>query len=128
MSLLTILRKGIKTADKIVKTLEPTVTFEKYVRLGDGFGTPNYATAVSLRAIVEWKEVQVPSSSGIVAANRPTVMFIDIAALMAATGGEGVKEEDRITLGDGTTGPTRTLEGFFDAGTNRPIYTQIYLG
>jgi hypothetical protein len=129
MSLLSVLQKGIKLADKIVKPLEATVTFQKYVSTGDGYGTGSYPHGPqSLRAIVEWKTVEVATSSGQVPAARPTVLFLDIDALMEATLGEGIKEEDSITLSDGTTGPISTIGGFMDASTNRLIYTEVSLG
>ncbi len=129
LSLLTILQKGIKTADKIVKTLEADVSFKKYVRLGDGYTTSTFPyPAVTLRAIVEWKEMSMPGQSGVQVASRPTILFLDYAALMTATLGEGIKEEDKLVLADGTTGPIRTLDGFQDASTGKPIYTQVYLG
>lgn len=128
MSLLDVVRSGIKLVDKTVKSLEATVTFQKCVFSDDGSGTPTYPTSVPLRAIVEWKEVQVPSSSGLINVSRPTVLFLDYNALMAATNNEGISEDDRIFLPDGTTGPTRNLEGFLDAQTGQTMYTQVYLG
>lgn len=128
MSILTILRSGIKIADSVTKTLQATVSFEKYTPLGDGYTTAVYAAPVALRAIVDRREIQSPTAEGIVKTTRPTVLFIDISKLMAATAGQGVQNEDRITLPDGTTGPARTLSGFLDAGTGKNIYTEVYIG
>lgn len=129
MSLLTVLRKGIEIIDKVVKPLEANVAFSKFVRKGDGYGTSNYPMTVTLKAIVEYKQIQVRTPSGDLATCRASVMFIDIDELMAATLGDGVQvNSDRIVLPDGTTGPILSVDGFLDAGTGKPIYTQVYIG
>ena len=129
MSLLTILRSGVKVIDKIVKPLEGDVTFQKCVLMNDAYKTPTFPyAAIVLKAIVEWKEVQVPSGSGLIDATRPTILFLDYAALMTATLGEGIKEEDNLILQDGTTGPVQVINGFLDAGTGKTIYTEVILG
>jgi len=127
MSLLTILRSGVKTIDKIVKPLEPFVTYERFTPDPTTYGS-NFLPAIQLRAIVDWKQAQVRTQSGVLTVSRAMVMFLDIKALVAATAGQGISENDRITLPDGTTGPILDMAGFIDAGTGHPIETEVFLG
>lgn len=132
MSLLDIVRSAVKIADEVTKPLQATVSFRHYVS-SDWQGTKIYdpplaSPATSLRAIVDWKQKQVRTQEGILSVSRASVMFLDIAALVAATGGEGVDDNDLIVLPDGTTGPILDMSGFIDAGTGRPVATEVWLG
>ena len=128
MSLLDVLRTGVKIADAITKPLQPEVSFERCTG-SDGFGTLAYAEGiVPLRAIVEEKQKNVRTSSGELTISSVTVTLLDVDALVAATVGAGVQVQDRITLPDGRTGPILNTGGFVDAGTGRPIATEVYLG
>lgn len=127
MSLLDVVRSGVKIADGITKPLQPSVTYYRYVSSA-GDGAETYASGVSLRAIVEWKQRQVRTSNGVMSVSSSSVMFLDTAALVTATGGEGVNDHDKIVLPDGTTGPILALDGFTDAGTGHPVATTVYLG
>lgn len=131
MSLLDTLRTGVKIVDDVTKPLQATVSFERYIG-SDGYGTLLYAPAVPLKAIVDWKQKQVRTVSGILSVSRASVMFLDIVALTAATPAgfttAGVSDEDKITLPDGTTGPILDMAGFIDAGTGHPIATEVFLG
>lgn len=128
MSLLDVVRSGVAIADGITKPLQPTVTFERMVLSGDGYGTKTYPVSVPLTAIVDWKSMQLRTPSGVLDVIRPHIMFLNIGDIVAATGGAGISEEDKITLPDGTTGPILNMRGFMDAGTGHPIATELDLG
>ena len=132
MSLLDVVRSAVVIADQVTKPLQATVSFRHYVS-SDGYGTRIYSPdealpAAQLKAIVDWKQKQVRTMSGILSVSRASVMFLDIAALVAATGGEGVDDLDMIVLPDGTTGPILDMSGFIDAGTGHPVATEVWLG
>ena len=127
MSLLDTLRAGVKIADTVTKPLQPSVTYERYLSSGVS-GGKNYAAPVQMRAIVDWKQKQVRTATGILSVSRAAVMFLDIKEMVAATAGEGISDNDRITLPDGTTGPILDMAGFIDAGTGHPIATEVFLG
>lgn len=127
MGLLDTLRTAVKIADKVTKPIQATVTYERCL-LHSGDGTKTYASAVEMKAIVDWKRQQVRTPSGVLSLSRASVMFIDILALNVATSGEGLDDHDRITLPDGTTGPILDMSGFVDAGTGRPLATEVFLG
>lgn len=127
MSLLDVLRSGISVADKVTKSLQSTVTYERYLS-EDGYGTKTYAAAVQLRAIVDYVSVQVRTGSGQLTVSRATITLLDIAAVSAATSGLGIDNNDRFTLPDGDTGPILDIRGFVDAGTGHPISTEVVIG
>lgn len=128
MSLLDSLRSGIKTADKITKPLQPTVSYVR-VTARDAYGAPStFASAVGLRGIVEFKAVPVRTKEGVTTMTWAVIDLLDIAAIVAATGGEGVSSDDQFTLSDGRTGKVLNIGGFVDAGTTHPIATTVMLG
>src|SRR5678815_4774940 len=124
MSLLDVLRTGVKVADTVTKPVQATVTFRKDLG-NDEFGEKTLGGPVKLKAIVDWKQKQVRTASGILSVSRASVMFLDIDALKKATNNEGIGDEDIITLPDGTTGPILDMSGFIDAGTGIPIATEV---
>jgi len=128
MSLLDVLRTGVAIADQVTKPLQSTVSFSRAVVADDSYKTVSYPVTVPLRAIVDWKKTQMRTSTGTVSAIRPNLVFLDIAALVAATSGAGLSDLDKIVLQDGTTGPTLNLSGFIDAGTGHPIATECAIG
>lgn len=127
MSLLDILRTGVEIANRVTKSTQAEVMYEKEMG-NDPFGTKLYAVAVPLDAIVDWKQKQLRMQDGTLSVSRASVQFIDIAQLVAATNGEGIDDDDRITLPDGTTGPIIDMSGFIDAGTKLPLATEVFLG
>ena len=127
MSLLDIVRTGIKIADQQTKSLQATVTFER--KLADtAYGPSGFGSPVKMRAIVDWKQKQVRTPEGVLSVTRASVLFLDVAEVAKATGNEGISDQDKITLPDGTTGPILDMSGFIDAGTGQPVATEVYLG
>lgn len=127
MSLLDVLRKGVAIADKVTKPLQGTVMFRRDLG-NDEYGQPTLADAVPMRAIVDWKQKQLRTATGVLSVSRAVVMFLDINEMVAATAGEGISDTDQITLPDGTTGPILDMSGFIDAGTTHPLATEVWIG
>lgn len=127
MGLLKTIRGAVKTADKVVKDLEPYTTFERALS-SDGAGGITYASPVQLKAIVEDKQEIVRTLSGGLSQSKTHITYLDVAAVSAATGGQGIKESDRITLPSGETGPILSVSGFIDRVTGLPIAPEVYLG
>lgn len=127
MSLLDTVRSAVKIADTVTKPLQATVSFQHYAS-SDAYGTRTYGPVVQLKAVIDWKQKQLRTMEGILSVSRAMVMFLDITALVAATGGEGVDDLDVIVLPDGTTGPILDMSGFVDAGTGHPVATEVWLG
>lgn len=127
MSLLDILRTGVKIADNITKPLQGTVLYERAIT-PDGYGSFTYAAAVPLKAIVDFARKQVRTQAGELTITRATIDLLNIDEVVAATGGEGISNDDRFTLPDGDSGIILDISGFIDAGTTHPIATTVMLG
>ena len=126
MSLLDALRAGVKVADQVTKPLQVVVTYAREIGQ-DSYG-PIFATPVPLHAIVDYRAAMVRTKSGELTATRATITLLDIAEVVAATGGAGIGNNDVFTLPDGDSGPTLDLSGFIDAGTGHPIATTVMQG
>jgi hypothetical protein len=125
---------GIKVADGVTRAggLQALVTL-RHAGGADGEGTIRYAPplgqpATPMRAIVDWTQRSLRTQQGQMSVSRAQVSFLDVAALLAATGGEGLSDDDIITLPDGTTGPILDMKGFIDGGTGQPFMTEAFLG
>ncbi len=127
MSLLDVLRTGVKIIDNVTKPLQATVTYYRWTG-ADAFGAPVYASAVSLRAIVDYSSQQVRTQEGVLTVSRAIITLVDIDAIKAATNNLGVDNNDKFVLPDGDTGPLLDIRGFIDAGTGHPVATEIVLG
>jgi hypothetical protein len=127
MSLLHVVRAGIAVADSVTQPLQATVMFAKYTG-SDEYGEAQFADPMPIAAIVDWKQKQLRTQGGILSVSRASVLFIDIKELMKVTNNEGVSDEDKIVLPDGTTGPILDMAGFIDAGTGLPMTTEVFLG
>jgi len=127
MSLLNVLRAGVKIADTVTKTLQANVFFERMTGT-DPYGGGTYAEGmITLKAIVDWKQEEVRRANGVLSLAKVSVQFLDVAALSAATGGRGIQEADRIVLPSGETGEILSVDGFIDAGTSQPIATRVFM-
>jgi len=132
VSLLDVLRTGVAVADSVTKPLQATVQFRHFVS-ADGEGARTYSPAanlpaLSLAAVVDWKQKHLRTATGELSVSRASVLFLNVAALAAATSGQGIDDKDVIVLPDGTTGPILDMTGFIDAVTGHPIATEVFLG
>jgi hypothetical protein len=127
MSILDALRAGVKVADSVTKPLQPLVSYERCTGT-DEFGTRTFAAPVTMHAIIDFKAVPVRTKDGITTVTRATLELLSILEVVLATSGEGIADEDRFTLPDGSTGPILDVGGFIDASTGHPIATTVMLG
>ena len=128
MSFADIVRSGVATARELSDSLLVDVQHQAWIGL-TSFGAPNYAAAVTRRALVEMKQRQVKMPNGEVAVSRAQVTFIEpLPANGAANRREPIDLRDNITLPDGTSGPILDVSGLFDPETNAPYMLQVFLG
>jgi hypothetical protein len=132
MGLLQTIRGAVKTADKVVKSLQAAIQYRQAVSQ-DGAGgiiynPPEGQDPIILYGIVEDKQEIVRTLSGGLSQSKTHITFLDVASVSAATGGQGIKESDRITLPSGETGPILSVSGFIDAGTGQATVPEVYLG
>lgn len=128
MSLLDDVRDAVSTADDETKDLQATVQHEAWTG-ADQYGTPTFAAAVARRAIVDQQQHEHRTATGELVATQAYVAFIEPITPNGAAGRvEPIDPNDRITLPDGTTGPIVDVSGFVDAGTGRPLFSEVWLG
>lgn len=115
---MTLLSKVVKIADTVTKGLgfQAEVTLRTYTGDG-GVGAPTY-TDKKWRAVVEKKQRQVRSFSGVLTMSTTTVLFLDPSVT--------VKPDDRVTLPDGSGAEVIGEGGFVDKGAQ--LYAEVYLG
>ena len=133
MSLLTDV---LKIADSVTKSVkfQASITFRRYTG-GTGYGVESYGSTVALYAVLEYKQRQVKTSTGVMAHSSATLTFLDLPAVIAATpaitgGGQSgwMFTKDEITLPNGTKPPILNVGGFVDGGGGNLIPTEVYLG
>lgn len=128
MGLLDVLRSIPTIAHSVLGEVECVVTYRKAGTLDEKGAPVAQGSPVSLKAIVDWRKQQVRTAQGVMSVVRPTILFLDIPALLAATGPEGLNVNDSLTLPDGTTGPINMVSSFLDTGTGRPLVPEVFLG
>lgn len=132
MGLLNVLRSGVKVADKLTRDLQAETYYRRYVS-SDGAGGKTYdppesSPAVTLLAIVEDKQEIVRTLAGEMSQSKTHITYLDLPAVYAATGGNGIKEQDMISLQNGETGRILAIAGFMDAGNGQLIPSEVFLG
>lgn len=128
MSLLTVLRSGVKIADKVTKPLQATVMHAAWTG-SDDYGAGSYATPVARRAIVDQQQHEHRTRSGELVATQAYIGFLEPIAPNGAAGRtEPIDPNDVIILPDGTSGPIVDISGFIDAGTGRPLFSEVWIG
>lgn len=127
MGILKALRIGPRIADKVTRDAQAVITLYRYLG-SSATGAKSYGPAITMRALVDWRQKQVRTLQGTLSVSRAQVTFLNITALVLATDGEGIDDNDRIVLPDGTTGPILDMAGFIDANTGIPLATEVYLG
>lgn len=128
MSLLDVVRSAVRVADKVTKPLQADVTYVR-VTARDAYGAPSsFSSPTTLKAIVDFANVPTRNKEGVTVTARATLTMLDVAEIVAKTGGHGVDTDDEFTLADGSVGKVLNIGGFMDAGTYGPIPTTVYLG
>lgn len=120
MSLLDILRGGVKIVNTVTKPLQASVKWQSY-KSTDEYGTITRNPPRIIPVLVDWKQQQVRTSSGELTVSRASLIILDPTLI--------INDHDLFTLPDQKNpSPVLTLSGFTDAGTTHPLATQVYLG
>lgn len=132
MGLRNVLISGVKIADKVTRDLQAETYYRRYVS-SDGAGGKTYdppesSSPVTLLAIVEDKQEIVRTITGEMSQSKTHITYLNLSAVYTATGGNGIKEQDMISLQNGETGRILAIGGFMDSGNGQLIPTEVYLG
>lgn len=129
MALSDVIKSGVAIANSVTKggKLQCDITL-RHAGAPDGEGTITYGPPVPLTALVDWTQHSLRTAEGQLSVSRAQVSFLDVPALSAATNGEGLGDDDIITLPDGTTGPILDMKGLISGDTGQPFMTEAFLG
>ena len=116
MSLQSVIRSAVKTADSVTKDLQATVIHRIWMSQ-DEFGAPVYKN-VARRALVDQRQKSIRSNSGQLVQSRATVTFpVPIE----------VSPKDLIILPDGTSWPILDVSGLIDPSTGIGYLAEVSL-
>ena len=132
MALIDVLRSGVKTADKVTKSFQSNVSYQR-VTARDAYGEPSaYSSAVTVKAVVDFRSVPVRDKQGITVYASATITILDAAEVSRITSGQGVDTDDVFILADGTKSKVLSIGGFLDpsstVGKSKPIPTTVMIG
>lgn len=128
MDLSALVRDGVAMANDLTSSLQATVIVHAYTGQ-DRSGTPSYAAPQSYKAIVEYRQEARKTDQGTEQISRAYVAFLQPVTPNGTAGRvEPIDERDLITLPDMSTGPILEVRGLVDRSTNRPYFSEVWLG
>lgn len=116
MGLDAIIRSALATAKSITADLQADVEHEAFVSI-DAYNKATYDTAVTRKAVVEFKPRMVRNAAGEEVLSKANMMFVEPVS---------VDLRDRFTLPDGTVAPILATSTVVDPSTNAGYYLQIF--
>jgi hypothetical protein len=123
-----MLRDGVKLIKETTDSLQAFVTLNQWIGQ-DVYGKPLFAAPMSLKAICVLAPNQHKTTNGIVVNTTAYAAFLEpILPNGAASRKEPIDPRDVIIFPDGTTGPIVEIKGFIDAGTNAPMFSEVWIG
>jgi hypothetical protein len=128
MALDSLVRSAVAIANGVTSSLQVVVSHEAWTH-DDAYGAPQYATAVNLSAIVEYRQRLRHLRDGQQVLQRAVVFLLEpVSPNGAAERREPIDPRDRIVLPDGTTGPIYDVAGLADPQTNASYYHEVVIG
>jgi hypothetical protein len=128
MALDSLVRSAVAIANSVTSSLQVVVSHEAWIG-SDSYGAPQYATAVNLSAIVEYRQRLRHLRDGQQVLQRAVVFLLEpVSPNGAAERREPIDPRDRIVLPDGTTGPIYDVAGLADPQTNASYYHEVVIG
>ena len=128
MALDSVLRNGIKTIDKITKSLQAEVSYQPWKSQTE-FGKATFGSVKKLKAVVEYNRQLRKTESGEMVMTMASVLFVQPLTPVGGAGRtEPIDPRDKIVMPDGRTGPIVYSKGFTDPISGRTMYHEIWLG
>jgi hypothetical protein len=123
-----MLRDGVKLIKETTDSLQAFVTLEQWVGQ-DLYGKAIYAQPLQFKAICVLAPNLHKTTTGQVVSVQAYAAFLEPIAPNGAVGRlEPIDGRDRITFPDGSHGPIVEIKGFIDAGTNAPMFSEVWIG
>lgn len=124
-----MLRDGVKLIKDTTDSLQPYCQLHQWIGQ-DLYGKPVYAVPpLSLKAIVNQAPNLHQTSGGQLVAVQAYAAFLEPIPPNGTAGRvEPIDPRDVIMLPDGTTGPIVEVKGFIDAGTDKPMFSEVWIG
>lgn len=129
MSLASVVRGAVATANKVTNSLQATVSLKQWISQ-DAYGTPTYGPTIRRTALVEQGENRFKTPPGVLINTKATVTFLQpIPANGAAGRTEPIDDRDILTLADGTSGPAIVGEPMLvNPETDKPYFQIVGIG
>ena len=128
MSLAGTIRSAVATADKVVKSLQPSVQHACWTGQ-DMFGKATFSSFATRKAIIEQGIKERRLGDGRIVMTSAKITFLVVSPPNGATGRvEPIDPRDKLVLPDGTSGPILDVSGLQDAEKNRPYLLEVSLG
>jgi hypothetical protein len=129
MSLASIVRKGVATANSCTSSLQVSVSHYPWIGYNKAGEDIWAGTAVTLQALSEKKRMLV---RGPLSEELKEVTVLTIIGPVAANGTaerrEPIDPRDKLVLPDNSTGPILDVSGLDDPSTGRPYMYMVTLG
>lgn len=128
MGLDEVIRSAIAIAKSVTADLQADITLKAWTDAG-AYGTPTYATAVTLPALVEEKHRLIRNADGEDMMSKTKVTILQPVTANGTTGRrEPIDPRDEITLPNGATGPILDVAGLIDPSTGYPYMPEVWMG
>lgn len=131
LNLVPLINLAVQLGDEFTKSTQPDVIITRWAGQ-DGSGDEQYASPITVKAIVVYKQVprhrrgaaEAELSRAYVAVLQP------IEPITPAVAGrvDPIDDRDMVTLPDGTVSPILAAEGLVNPTISRPYYHEIWLG
>lgn len=128
MSIPSELRDGIAIIKGEFIDLMDHVTIRRWLAQ-DKYGKGIFTAPETFEAIIDLRQQDRPGASGQITRTSALVTILEeIAPINSAGRQNPIDPRDIIVLPDNTTAPIVETQGLWDGETNRPFYTDIWLG
>lgn len=122
-----IIRSAVKTANTLTKGVQSTVRLEQF-KSQAGDGAKIYASAVTVRAVVDRKRYQRFIGGRVVTVIAKLTILDTVPSQGTVGRQEPIDPRDKITLPDGVTGPIVSVGAVDDPGTGKGFIQSVTLG
>jgi hypothetical protein len=123
-----MLRDGVRLIKETTDSLQAYVDLKQWSGQSV-YGVPTYSATKRLKAIIVQAPNMHKTTGGQTVATQAYAAFLEPIPPNGVAGRlEPIDPRDVIIFPDGTTGPIVEVKGFIDAGTGRPMFSEVWFG